>query len=110
MNSLTPHNFQTLSLLVYGESLSQLQVNFLEILPFVMIAIAALYCLRFWCEWRCWKRLENLRVALTKVQVRDNPLHVPIQCPAAPLPLAPPPPQQAPLYPQGLLNNCGKSP
>ena len=59
-------NTQTnLGLVIFAnETFSEQQFNFLEILTFVMIALAALYCLRVWCEQRRRKKLENLRVAL----------------------------------------------
>ena len=56
-----------------NESFDQPQFNFLEIFTFVMITLAAFYCLRVWCERRRHKKLENLRVALSEVV--DHPVH-----------------------------------
>ena len=72
-----------------NESFNQPQFNFLEILTFGMITLAALYCLRLWCERRLCKRMENLRIALSEVQVVDHPVHAHARAPV--LPLAHPP-------------------
>ena len=93
-----------------SESLDKPQFNYLEILSFILIMIAELYCVKIWCKNRRQKRMEGLRVALSEVQVRDA--LVQISLPTAPVLALPPPPPQphsAPLHPQGL-SNCGRSP
>ena len=42
-----------------SESLDQPQFNFLEILTFISIMIAALYCVKIWCKKRHQKRMEG---------------------------------------------------
>ena len=83
------------------------QFNWLEVVTFILIMVASIYCAKIWCKKRGEKRMHGLRVALSGV--RDAPAQVPQ--PTAPV-LAltlPQPHHQAPLYLQ-RLSSWGRLP
>ena len=92
-------NFHLIS--VASESLNS-SFNFVEIVTFVLVRLAALYFLRIWCEKRRRKKLESIRTTLQELQVVDQNPQVHMQPHASRLPVIAPPPAQRPLYPAGL--------